>query len=28
MVNVMRSIVRGPLAPYVAEFAAELLGQG
>ena len=28
MVKVMRSIVRGPLAPYVAGFAAELLGQG
>jgi len=28
MVNVMRSIVRGPLAPYAAGFAAELLGQG
>src|SRR4051795_3921977 len=28
MVKVMRSIVVGPLAPYVAEFAAELLGQG
>ena len=28
MVNVMRSMVRGPLAPYLAGFAAELLGQG
>ncbi|MEJ7706364.1 MAG: hypothetical protein WKF82_03205 [Nocardioidaceae bacterium] len=28
MVKVMRSIVCGPLAPYVAGFAAELLGQG
>jgi site-specific recombinase XerD len=28
MVKVMRSIVRGPLAPYVAGFAGELLGQG
>jgi integrase/recombinase XerD len=28
MVKVMRSIVRGPLAPYVAGFAAELLGRG
>ncbi|WP_445257810.1 site-specific integrase [Nocardioides aurantiacus] len=28
MVKVMRSLVRGPLAPYVAGFAAELLGQG
>ena len=28
MVKVMRSIVRGPLAPFVAGFAAELLGQG
>jgi len=28
MVKVMRSIVRGPLAPYVAGFGAELLGQG
>ena len=24
----MRSVVRGPLAPYLAGFAAELLGQG
>jgi len=28
MVSVMRSVVRGPLAPYLAGFAAELLGQG
>lgn len=28
MVKVMRSIVRGPLFPYVAGFAAGLLGQG
>lgn len=28
MVKVMRSIVRGPLVPYVAGFAAGLLGQG
>lgn len=28
MVKVMRSLVRGPLAPYVAGFAAELLEQG
>src|SRR5699024_5114968 len=28
MVKVMRSIVRGPLAPYVAGFAAELLERG
>ena len=28
MVKVMRSIVRGPLAPYVAGLAVELLGQG
>lgn len=28
MVKVMRSIVCGPVAPYVARFAAELLGQG
>ncbi len=28
MVKVLRSIVRGPLAPYVTGFAAELLGQG
>jgi site-specific recombinase XerD len=28
MVKVLRSIVVGPLARYVAEFAAELLGQG
>ena len=28
MVKVMRSFVRGPLAPYVAGFAEELLGQG
>ena len=28
MVKVMRSIVRGPLAPYVAGFAEELLEQG
>src|SRR3954453_802157 len=28
MVKVMRSFVRGPLAPYVAGFAAELLEQG
>lgn len=28
MVKVLRSIVRGPLAPYVAGFAAELLEQG
>ncbi len=28
MVKVMRSIVEGPLAPYVAGFAAELLEQG
>jgi integrase/recombinase XerD len=28
MVKVMRSIVRGPLAPYVAGFAEELLQQG
>jgi site-specific recombinase XerD len=28
MVKVMRSLVRGPLAPYVTGFAAELLGQG
>lgn len=28
MVKVMRSIVGGPLAPYVAGFAADLLGQG
>ncbi len=28
MVKVMRSIVRGPLVPYVAGFGAELLGQG
>lgn len=28
MVKVMRSMVRGPLAPYAAGFAAELLRQG
>jgi hypothetical protein len=28
MAKVMRSLVRGPLAPYVAGFPAELLGQG
>lgn len=28
MVKVMRSIVRGSVAPYVAGFAAELLEQG
>lgn len=28
MVKVMRSIVQGPLAPYVTGFGAELLGQG
>lgn len=28
MVKVMRSIVAGPLAPHVVEFAAELRAQG